>query len=181
MPAESLPGSALSLEPIVEILQQTPRILQAWLEAAPRESLDWKPKPERWSISEVLAHLKDVEVNCFRLRAHRYFQEAAPEFEPYDQNQKSAAGLYTGRDPRKSLADFTRERAESLELLKNVAPDLLARRARHPKLGGFTLAEMLNEWAFHDLGHIRQIAELYRARVFWPAMGPTQQSYTINP
>jgi hypothetical protein len=34
------------------------------------------------------------------------------------------------------------------------------------------LSEMLNEWANHDLGHIRQIAELYRARAFHPHSGP---------
>ncbi len=28
----------------------------------------------------------------------------------------------------------------------------------------------MNEWAFHDLGHIRQIAELYRAHAFYPLL-----------
>jgi hypothetical protein len=39
----------------------------------------------------------------------------------------------------------------------------------------------MNEWAFHDLGHIRQIAELFRARAFFPVMGPLQAGYVIRP
>ncbi len=37
------------------------------------------------------------------------------------------------------------------------------RRAFHKEVGVITLAQMLHEWALHDLGHIRQIAELVRA------------------
>ncbi len=28
-------------------------------------------------------------------------------------------------------------------------------------------AQLLNEFAFHDLGHIRQVMELYRSHVFY--------------
>jgi hypothetical protein len=44
-----------------------------------------------------------------------------------------------------------------------------------------TLEQMLNEWASHDLGHIRQIAELYRARAFHPHAGPFAAYQTLNP
>ena len=46
------------------------------------------------------------------------------------------------------------------------------RRAVHKKVGPITLAQMLNEWALHDLGHIRQIAELVRARKYLAGAGP---------
>ena len=37
------------------------------------------------------------------------------------------------------------------------------RIALHKEYGEISLSQMLNEWALHDLGHIRQIAELVRA------------------
>jgi hypothetical protein len=40
---------------------------------------------------------------------------------------------------------------------------------------------MLNEWASHDLGHIRQIAELYRACAFHPNAGPFSAYATLHP
>jgi hypothetical protein len=39
----------------------------------------------------------------------------------------------------------------------------------------------MNEWAFHDLGHIKQIAELYRSHAFFPYVGPFKQFFTVNP
>jgi hypothetical protein len=39
-------------------------------------------------------------------------------------------------------------------------------------MGTITLSQMLHELANHDLGHIRQVAELYRAYCFYPHAGP---------
>jgi hypothetical protein len=52
---------------------------------------------------------------------------------------------------------------------------------RHPEVGTIRLSQTLNLWAFHDLGHIKQIAELYRAQAFWGGIGSLQKYYSINP
>ena len=57
---DALPGLA--------VLEQTPIIIEKIVWAASDEQLHWKPAPDRWSISEVLAHLADVEVAGFRER-----------------------------------------------------------------------------------------------------------------
>ena len=51
----------------------------------------------------------------------------------------------------------------------------------HQEYGEITLAQMLNEWALHDLGHIRQIAELVRARKYLAGAGPMAASYNLKP
>jgi hypothetical protein len=53
--------------------------------------------------------------------------------------------------------------------------------ARHSSIGLYTFAHQLNEWAFHDLGHVRQIAELVRTVKYYPYMGPYQLEYKVNP
>ena len=40
---------------------------------------------------------------------------------------------------------------------------------------------MLHEWALHDLGHIRQIAELVRARKYLPGAGSLGADYQLKP
>jgi len=40
---------------------------------------------------------------------------------------------------------------------------------------------MLNEWALHDLGHIRQVAELVPARKYQAGVGPMAASYKVKP
>ena len=44
-----------------------------------------------------------------------------------------------------------------------------------------TLSQMLHEWALHDLGHVRQIAELVRARKYLAGAGPLGEDYQLKP
>jgi hypothetical protein len=53
--------------------------------------------------------------------------------------------------------------------------------ALHRQAGEITLNQMLHEWALHDLGHIRQIAELVRARKYLQGAGPLGNSYQLKP
>jgi len=55
------PASARDMQPAISLLEKTPRLLETMLCDLPGELLHWKPAPERWSISEVLAHLSALE------------------------------------------------------------------------------------------------------------------------
>lgn len=79
------------------------------------------------------------------------------------------------------LQKFERRRAETLAWMKSLPMSVKSRSARHEELGILSFEELLNEFAFHDLGHVRQIMELYRSRAFYPNMGVFQNYYKINP
>jgi hypothetical protein len=162
-------------------LESTPEILRLLMEGLSEEEARWKPAPDRWSIAEVLEHLSHVEGHCFRSRVERIMTEDLPALETYDQNALSALGQYSGREPDESFAHFEEQREDNLTFLLSLEPADLPRRGRHPVLGDITIAHLLHEWAFHDLGHIRQISELIRARTLYPGMGPMQQEYEIHP
>lgn len=168
------------LLPGVTLLEQTPIIIEKILYAATNEQLHWKPSMERWSISEVLAHLVDVEM-VFRERTRRMVEQDSPSIEPYDQNAAYAAGKYSSGKAQEHLHQFCHERDRSLSFLRYVPAKAVARTGQHGELGLIKLGDLLHEWAFHDLGHIRQIAELYRARAFYPRMGGFQRYYTVKP
>jgi hypothetical protein len=169
---ESLPG--------VSVLEQTPIIIEKILLDAPQDALQWKPQMDRWSVSEVLAHLADVEV-FFRERVRMMTVENDPLLASYDQNAAYAAGKYSGGLAREHLHHFCHERDRTLSMLRYLPVAAAARTGQHSEIGRITVAEQLNEWAFHDLGHIRQISELYRARAFYPRMGSFKQYYTVKP
>lgn len=171
--ADSLPGLA--------ILEQTPIILEKLIAQAADEQLRWKPSADRWSASEVLAHLADVEPTGFRTRIQQMLESDNPRLEPYDQNAMYAAGKYSAGKPRENLKAFCHERDRSLSFLRYVPASAISRRGQHGDAGPITIGHLMNEWAFHDLGHIRQIAELYRSCAFFPLMGPFQRYYTIKP
>jgi DinB superfamily len=176
MPAVPSPDAL----PGIPVLEQTPIIIEKIVWAATDEQLQWKPAMDRWSISEVLAHLAETEVICFRERIRIMIEKDNPPIETYDQNAAYTAGNYSGKG-RENLKKFCHERDRSLSFLRYGSPAILARKGQHSKIGTITVAHLMNEWAFHDLGHIRQIAELYRSRAFYPHSGPFQQFYTIKP
>jgi hypothetical protein len=71
--------------PGLKILEQTPRTLGELLTAATEDDLEWRPRPDRWSITMVLAHLVDVEETGFVGRFRAMAAEDNPHLPAYDQ------------------------------------------------------------------------------------------------
>jgi len=169
----SLPG--------VHQLESTPEILRLLMGGLSEEDTKWKPAANRWSIAEVLEHLSHTEGHCFRARVELMVSEDNPAIEPYDQEAYFAAGQYSGRDAEDSFDHFEEQRELNLEYLRELPASVANRTGTHGKLGLMTVSHLMHEWAFHDLGHIRQIAEIIRALKYYPHMGPFQSQYKVNP
>jgi hypothetical protein len=167
--------------PGLAVLEQTPIIIEKIVWAATDAQLEWKPAVDRWSISEVLAHLADVEVVLFRQRIQTMLDKENPCIENCDENAAYAAGKYSGGKAREHLKQFCHERDRSLSWLRYVPATTISRTGQDTEVGPVTIGQVMNAWAFHDLGHIRQIAELYRSHAFFPSMGPFQRFCSIKP
>ncbi|HET8924190.1 MAG TPA: DinB family protein [Candidatus Acidoferrum sp.] len=174
------PASASEMQPAIALLEKTPRLLETLLCDLPGELLHWKPAPDRWSISEVLAHLAALE-QVYAERALRMVTEDSPALLKYDLAGATASGEYSRGSAGENLALFMRTRHSSLALLTGLPASAGMRTGVHSELGIVTLSHMLNEWANHDLGHIRQIAELYRAQAFHPYSGPFMKYSNLKP
>jgi hypothetical protein len=174
------PASASDMQPAISLLGKTPQILETLLGDLPGELLHWKPAADRWSISEVLAHLSALEA-VYADRVLRVVAEESPALRKYDLAGASARGDYSRGSAGENLALFTRTRRSTLAMLTGLPACAGARTGVHSELGAVTLAQMLNEWANHDLGHLRQIAELYRAHAFHPHSGPFMQYSNPKP
>ena len=162
---------AFDIQPAVALLGKTPQLLETLLGDLPAALLDWKPGPDRWSISEVLAHLAALE-QVYAERVLRIMAEDSPPLVKYDLDGAKARQEYSRGSAGENFEHFTRTRRASLALLAGLPPSACARTGIHSELGTITLAHLLHEWANHDLGHLRQIEELYRARAFHPHSGP---------
>jgi hypothetical protein len=167
--------------PALDQMAATPDIFRSLLMGVSDQQAYWKPEPDRFSIAELLEHLSHVEAHCFRIRVDEILASENPEFEPYDQNAYYAQGTYSNRDAEESFAHWEEQRDDNLELLRGLEPKILSRTGRHRVLGEFTLGNLLNEWALHDLGHVRQMAELVRAQLYYPELGPFKADYNLKP
>jgi hypothetical protein len=167
--------------PALDQLAATPEILRILMASVTDEIAMRKPAPDRWSIAEVLEHLSHIEGHMFRLRLDQILSADSPLVESYDEKEFDAAGVYSGNDPEESFAHWEEQREAAVELIRTLDPTRLSRTARHEEFGVFTLENMLNNWVCHDLGHVRQIAELVRAQAFLPEAGPFQTGYNLKP
>jgi DinB superfamily len=174
------PAEANDIQQPICTLEKSPALFETILRDAPADVLRWKPNPDRWCISEVLAHLADIE-QVYGDRVRMIMAENAPSLPKYEQPATFDAGDYSRGTALEHLTRFTAARRQIIVLLKTVPPSSGMRTAQHSELGTITMAQMLNEWASHDLGHLRQIAELYRACAFYPHSGPFQRYSNPRP
>ncbi len=160
-------------------LEETPVILRGLMRELSPDDAQWKPASDRFSVAEVLAHLAHSETHCYRMRVDRFLNEELPEFESED--AQMYLDLYRGADAEESFNRFQEQRGANIAFLRTLPRSAGQRKARHKVAGEITLQQMLHEWAMHDLGHIRQIAELVRARKHWQAAGRLGEFYQLRP
>jgi hypothetical protein len=165
--------------PCLDLLAATPEILRGLMIGVSEEDARWKPAPDRFSIAEVLAHLSHSEGHCYRLRVDRFLSEERPELEPDD--AQFHLDLYHNADPEDAFDHFEEQRETNVEYLRELPASDGDRVALHKSAGEITLSQMLHEWALHDLGHIRQIAELVRARCLLAGAGRLGEDYNLKP
>src|SRR5208337_5498156 len=80
----------------------TPKKLARLIKGVPSAKLRKRPAPEKWSVSEILAHLADVEI-VIGWRMRSILGAPGTAVQAYDQNAWVTAGHYDKRDPRKAI------------------------------------------------------------------------------
>jgi DinB superfamily len=155
----------------ISLLEKMPGILEQLLHDAPPEVLHWKPAPERWSIQEVLAHLAVIE-QIYSQRIRRMVMEEDPALVKHVAPTEKE---FQQKTARQHLEHFIALRRVHVVFLHTVPAAAAGRTGRHHEMGQISVSQLLHELANHDLGHLRQMAELYRAHAFYPHTGPLQK------
>ena len=164
------PTSALAPREVAEALRGALAGLRAECAGLPAAVLRWHPASGEWCVLEVLGHLIEAEERGFAGRVRTLLAEPDPEFRTWDPEAVTRARQDCGRDPAALLAEWTRLRAASADLVETLRPGDLVRAGRHPQVGRLSVADLLAEWVHHDRNHQRQILANVQAYV-WPHMG----------
>jgi DinB superfamily len=115
-----------------------------------------RPAPDKWSVSEILAHLADGEiVGAFRIRLILGCPGAS--IVAYDQDRWVVSGHYDKRDPWKSVEQFRVLREANLALLESLAPEQWKHYGMHSERGRESIADIVRMFAGHDINHLQQI------------------------
>ena len=148
-------------EPL-RVQRETPRKLAAIVRKLSKKQLARKPAADKWSITEILAHLADTEiVGAWRLR-HVIGNSGAP-IQAFDQNVWASTFNYARRDPKQSLEVFRVLRENNLAMLKNLPKELWENYGMHQERGKESVAHIVRMYAGHDLNHLGQIEKIAKS------------------
>jgi len=137
----------------------TAKKLERLVKGVSTAKLRKRPAPDKWSVSEILAHLADAEiVGSFRMRL--ILGAPGTPIAAFDQDSWVVSGHYEKRDPRKSLEQFRMLRETNLALLKSLTPEQWKHYGMHAERGQETIERIVLMFAGHDINHLLQVERI---------------------
>jgi hypothetical protein len=142
----------------LEILAATPRQISRLVKGVSRKKLSERPAPDKWSVTEILAHLADSElVYGFRIRL--MFAASGTAIQNTDQDAWAKSSDYAGHDPSLSLEGLRITRERTVRLLKSMPRASWDCYGIHSERGKETVTRVVEMLAGHDINHMMQIRE----------------------
>jgi hypothetical protein len=151
-------GNVEGKQPLV-VQAATAKKLERLIKGVSTARLCKRPAPEKWSVSEIVAHLADGEiVGGFRMRL--ILGAPGTPIVAYDQDKWVTSGHYDKRDPRKSVEQFRVLREGNLALLRSLIPEQWKHYGMHSERGRESIEHIVRMFAGHDINHLRQIEKI---------------------
>jgi hypothetical protein len=143
----------------MKVQAATAKKLERLISGVPAGKLRKRPTPEKWSVSEIVAHLADTEI-VVGWRMRLILGAPGTPITAFDQDSWVTAGHYEKRDPRKCLEQFRVLREANLALLKSLAPEQWKHYGMHAERGQESIEHLVKMMAGHDVNHIQQIERI---------------------
>src|SRR5690242_14278346 len=137
-----------------------PAQLEAHYGAIPLTHKHWKPASwegipsEQLTAIEQLCHVRDIEVEGYQVRFRRTLKEENPLLPALDTDALARNREYYKQDGVRVLAEFRNARAKTLEMLRALNPQHLARKAEFEGYGATTLQGLIHYLCSHDQQHL---------------------------
>jgi hypothetical protein len=169
----------LEMSEAIEVLAQTPGVLDALLRGKSATWLNARKTPESFSAIDVLGHLIHAEKTDWIPRVRIILNHRDTQaFEPFD--RFAFRDWIDGKPVGALLDEFAELRRQGLQTLRElgIGDDRFELPGLHPEFGRVTLGELLATWAVHDLSHITQIATTMACE-YRDAVGPWKAFISI--
>jgi len=143
-------------EELIRRYEEGPGKLADALAKVPKEALQWRPGPDRWSVHEVICHCADSETNG-AMRIRYLVCEESPLIVGYDQERWAKVIDYHSLPLEPALALVVAVRQHTAGLLRRLSSDAWGRTGKHTESGGLSAERWLEIYAEHLEKHSRQI------------------------
>ena len=149
-------------------LRSLPNELQDLIGDLDEDTLRWRPIPDKWSIKEIMCHLRDMEREAYLARYRRMLAEDNPLLPNVDQNRVAYEGDYINQDAKAALEEFKQLRAETIRTLEAAPAENWSRGGIHEVDGPLTIEQMVaRQIKGNDLNHLVQMKDIVRLKMPW--------------
>ena len=148
---------ALSMPELTAALAATAPLLTRTVAGLDAAGLRARPQPDEWCLTEVMAHLADLEHTLFLPRLRRMATEDRPAFEAFDPGAWARARDHRARDLAADLEVFRRARGETVAFLARLPAGAVDRLGLSDHVGPITLGQYATHVVDHDLEHLAQM------------------------
>ena len=124
------------------------------------ETLRWRPIPNKWSVKEILGHLRDFESEAMQFRYRSVLADDDPYLPRLDNEARQATSDYNNRESTELLGDIRRLRHESIAILERAPAGSWLRTGVHFSAGRITLEQIVSRHVLHDMNHLGQIRDI---------------------
>lgn len=167
---------AMDLQQIARLLQSTMIILRERVTALPERALSLHPGSAKWCIKEVIGHLTEEDTRDFSGRIKVMLDDVEPDLTVNDQDEVARARHDCEKSLSELLTEFETVRKGSIDFVMRLRATELGRGGVHPKIGRIRVGDLLHEWIYHDLNHMRQIDAIAQ-HFLWDSVGALQAFY----
>ena len=149
-------------------LRSLPNELGDLLTELDEETLRWRPVPDKWSIKEIMCHLRDMESDAYLARYRKILAEDNPALPNVDQDRLALERDYINQDTMGALAEFKRLRATTIKTLEAAPAETWARTGVHETDGSMTIEQIaVRQIKGNDLNHLAQMKDIIRLKLPW--------------
>jgi hypothetical protein len=115
-----------------------------------------------FSLTEHACHLRDIEIEAFRVRLERILAETSPALPDVDGAALARARDYHRQDLGKALAAFAAVRADLTHRLASLTPTERQRTGVMEGVGAITIEGLVAKMLEHDGEHHAELEQLRR-------------------
>lgn len=142
---------------LVSALEAQPAEFEALIAALPEPEWHARRLADGATPHQIAVHLRDIDRLAFLPRFRRILAEAHPRLEPFPSHRWSLDDYDAGESLAQLLADFRRNRAETLAVLRGMSDDDWSRTGFHPPSGPRTLQWWAERMYTHTRNHLAEI------------------------
>jgi hypothetical protein len=124
----------------------------------------WRPADEHWSLTEIMSHLRDVELEVHQARFRLVMESPNAFIAGVAADEWAAERNYQTNDGPVVREAYLAARRETVEMLRQLPDSAWSRQGEHAFLGPTSLHELLHLVTRHDELHWEQIKEILRAQ-----------------